>query len=481
MYKYRMITYKRKKKRNCTKRSTKQSTKQRQRGGVTVEKKQNYYLIKNANGHEHFIKKANIRKYEKYFNGVNLDKSIQESLLASLLKDMGVDSEHRLQVMIDKIITDQFKFEVECDKKKKKDWVDCNGNCVKSLKKLVEKEINSTAYMIRTLSKSTLWHDKKNNSNPITFKSRDNQTLNGKWSSDSKNIIIDINPTYTSNTPRLIMGFGPSASGKTYWAQNFIDIFSQIENFPKLFISIDGGIYRETSMVYQMIINTVKKTCIGGLGNLVPSMGTGIFKASIVKESMMNYLNDTQPKFSLYVPETLGGCGWPGSKIGVVKECREVYEKYIDYTNDTNWIGLLIWQHLNNSECTYSNELKCEGCTESGTRRQYNEGKIYSDDAYKHAIQKGYKHIIGQSYKDNSAETSVLGAPGGRFIIHNVGRATHIENSKPTSNTTQILDVTNDASNVLSIKISDDDNIRKYKYTYRTATEKVVKTELLLA
>mgnify|MGYP001616296616 CR=1 FL=1 len=47
------------------------------------------------------------------------------------------------------------------------------------------------------------------------------------------------------------MGFGPSASGKSYWTKNIIKIFCKIyDNYPDTFISVDGGIYRETSKIY---------------------------------------------------------------------------------------------------------------------------------------------------------------------------------------------------------------------------------------
>jgi hypothetical protein len=42
------------------------------------------------------------------------------------------------------------------------------------------------------------------------------------------------------------MGIGPSASGKTYFAKTIITMLSNTDlYFPKSFLSIDGGIYRE--------------------------------------------------------------------------------------------------------------------------------------------------------------------------------------------------------------------------------------------
>ena len=470
-----MITYKYK--HNKHKRHTR-----RKGGKASIDKRTGVYVV-NRDTTKYFIHLSNLRKYENYFNGVNIDTTLSAKLLKTLLNAMNFDNEYNLQIEIDKIITSNFPFEIDCDRQKKTTWKNCNGYCIKTLQRLVTIEINSTAYMLRTFSKSMLWAADKSKKHPVSFTCDNIDILTGIWKDDYKKIKITIDEKYNSTHIRLIMGFGPSAAGKTYWAQNFINIFSQLNNFPKLFVSIDGGIYRETSMVYQMIINTVKKTCIGGLSNLVADIGDGIFKSGTIKKNMMEYLNDISQKFSLYVPETLGGCGWPGSsKISMLKKCNEVYDPYINYTGDNEWIGLLIWQHLFKDNCIYSDEFKCEGCNASGTRRQYNEGKKYSSNAYTHAIEKGYKHVTGVSYKTTDPDQDIFkGAPGGKFIIHNTGRATHkASNGKSTSNTTQILDISNQP-NKLSTQIKNKTNSDMYNYIYKTATLPIIKTQLSLA
>ena len=69
--------------------------------------------------------------------------------------------------------------------------------------------------------------------------------------------------------PKLIMGFGPSASGKTYCAKSIIKILKSTDgNFPSVFMTIDGGIYREESIIYQLIINSLKYHKLAGLNNM---------------------------------------------------------------------------------------------------------------------------------------------------------------------------------------------------------------------
>lgn len=301
--------------------------------------------------------------------------------------------------------------------------------------------------MIYTISKSLLIANKSQNSPPILFIW--NKELTGEWKNDQSLITLKINDYYLAPKLRLIMGFGPSAANKTYWAQTLINLFSTTPNFPKLFLSIDGGLYRETSMVYQMIIRTVKKTCITGFEDLVSSKAeNGIFNANIVKNNIFNYLNKYNLRISLYVPETLGKCGWTVATLaGATKKCNTEYQKYIELTNDRNWIGAFIWQHKSGSECSFEDAFKCKGCIESGTSREKNEGKKYSSMAYDHSIHKGIKHIMN--------------APGGCFKIHNTGG----RKFNSLFNKTTIEDVT-PSSNELSRILSTQENSTKYNYVY---------------
>jgi hypothetical protein len=71
-----------------------------------------------------------------------------------------------------------------------------------------------------------------------------------------------------------------------------------------------------------------------------------------------------------------------------------------------NWIALFIYQHKTGSNCPYSIDYKCIGCTRSGQSRELEEGKQYSSGAYNHSIRK-IKHIFNTI--------------GPIFVIHNTG------------------------------------------------------------
>ena len=88
------------------------------------------------------------------------------------------------------------------------------------------------------------------------------------------------------------MGLGPSAAGKTFWAKNVIKLMGKANNnFPRSFLSVDGGLVRELSYVYQDIIRALAKhPKIDGLNNLVSSgwdpFHKSLFKAGHVKKSV---------------------------------------------------------------------------------------------------------------------------------------------------------------------------------------------------
>ena len=208
------------------------------------------------------------------------------------------------------------------------------------------------------------------------------------------------------------MGFGPSASGKTYCAKTIIKMLCKNDkDFPKSFLSIDGGIYREKSYIYQKLISLIKTRKFKGLKNLVLSSLNlkislkgvekrhTLFDSGIVKKKVIEYLRSQSKPTSLYVPETLGGC---------LLDCSNVYKKYIEIADDSkSWIGLLIWQHKTHNECNFMEGYTCKGCTESGTEREKSEGKIYSSSAWQNSMNNGRYHMKI--------------APGGRYEIHNGG------------------------------------------------------------
>ena len=277
----------------------------------------------------------------------------------------------------------------------KKKWKNCDKKCFNQLYNLINNEINSTAYMLRLLSNSII--STENQSIELEYNKK---YLTGFWEKDYQN--ISIRKLGNNKTNRLIFGFGPSASGKTYWAENIIKLFSLSNpDFPRTFISIDGGLYRELSETYQFIINNLNKNDIGGFSNLVTAGFGGsksLFISSLIKKSMIKFLN-TQENISLYIPNTLGGCykNW----------CISDYKPYIDIVKDEKWIGLLIFQHKTGLECPYRDKYRCVGCTESGKNRETKEGKKYSSTAYNMSMKNGF--------------SAIMRAPGGIFQIHNTG------------------------------------------------------------
>lgn len=283
---------------------------------------------------------------------------------------------------------------------------DKNTSCGTSLSQMVDEEIRSTVYMLRLIYKS-IKPEIINDTILFSIDENDKQYLTGKWENDSKYINLNIQ----ANKPRLIMGFGPSASGKTFNTETIIKLLSKLEDkFPKMFLTIDGGIAREQSMTYQYIIHEIHNKGYAGLSGLVNAIPSfGIFNSDTVKQQLLNYLQIQKSKgnkISLYVPETLGGC----------LSCDSKYKKYIDYTGDKQWIGLNIWQHKTGGECikdaNYPEIYRCKGCTESGKDREIQEGKKYSNSQWQ------------TSYNNGQREMKKAG--GGCYEIHNTGRMDHI-------------------------------------------------------
>lgn len=295
----------------------------------------------------------------------------------------------------------------ECDILFKKKWEICGKDCFKNLQQLISKEIASTAYMLRLLTNSVITIDSEIK---LIFEYND-QPLTGVWKEDCYKFTVK---KMENKDSRLIMGFGPSASGKTYWAKNIIKILYNSNNdFPKGFVTVDGGIAREFSEMYQFIIKTLENTKLGGFFNLVTAgMGRtkSLFKASKIKKSMIKFLKipRNKKKISLYVPITLGSC--------LKRFCYSSYEPFIKITGDNKWIGLLIYQHRKGLECPYKEKYRCVGCTESGKSRENTEGKKYSSKAYNNSMTNG-RYAVEKSI-------------GGKIVIHNSGGYKYKNNGK---------------------------------------------------
>ena len=298
-----------------------------------------------------------------------------------------------------------------------KKWIDCNGKCFELSKSFMRAEVKSTLYHLILLGNSFISFDEKQNKMKFIFKGSIDK-ITGRWEEDMKyfNLHEDTFGNTEGENGRLIMGFGPSAAGKTYWAENIIKILNKLESgssnkFPTKFLSIDGGIQRESCVSYQIIKYFAKKMCkpgeIVGFSNLMASgikkmLGTSIFNSDNIKKEMANYLQiKTQPKPNLYVPHTLGEC-----KISPRNLCKKLnYSIYTDITKDEKWVALLIWQHL--EECPYKDNFKCVGCKNSGEAREIHEGKKYSSGSYKTSMKHGNEQLIK--------------APGNKIKIHNSG------------------------------------------------------------
>lgn len=298
-----------------------------------------------------------------------------------------------------------------------KKWVVCKATCYNIASNAINKEMYSTAYMLRVLSNSLISNNKADQKLYISYENKaevgePGNMLTGKWNSDSKYFTIKKIGRGNNKSSRLIMGFGPSASGKTYWAQNIIKLLNNnIESFPSTFFTIDGGDYRSLSYIYQIIIESAKNKGLGGVENLVLAgisvTSKNIFDSNIIKKQIIQYLSLSQkqdpPLFiSLYVPETLGDCGMMRPK-----SCNKKIKEYMNLTNDNDWVGLMIYQHKTSEECPYDLEYQCTGTTSSGKTRESVEGKKYSNSSFQHSMNQGLK------------EAST--APNLRFIIHNSG------------------------------------------------------------
>ena len=363
-------------------------------------------------------------------------------------------------------------------KSNSKPWVECKrvdiikNNCYTILNKLIIDEVDSTAYMLRVIKNSIITistsedkefmnktklfsfypnmntcletekdiygYEEEETSmsggaipfakavnkiidNNNSFKNLVNLTIRsnitGKWKDDYCKFKLNL---LHSKSAKLILAFGPSASGKTFSCKKIIEILNTINPiFPSQFATIDGGIARESSIIYKMIISCITHYCKEGISNLDKNnlhsrlrKNTAILPSLFpkVKKKVFNYFlflkNNSPPQkpfiINLYVPLTLASC--------TILQCKTQYQKYIDLTGNMKWIGLNIWQHKKASDCNYIkyDDLKCTGCKESGEARERKEGKKYSSSNWQSSYNMGLKEIMN-TY-------------GSRYDIHNSGR-----------------------------------------------------------
>ena len=315
---------------------------------------------------------------KNYFSNVTMKNINKNELLKMLffLNDTGK-----------KFILDLNNLKIFGESKPTEQWKKCQGPCSQLIKQYLDLEVSSTVFMIRLFSYSFVKSPTSTNSEKVYFsyENENNEPLTGKWIDDKK--YFKLISTYEGK-PRLILGFGPSASGKTFWTKTIISLFKEkFQNFPEIFLSIDGGIAREVSIIYQIVIHQIKLSSFSGLKNLVnASIFTSLpnlFDSEKIKKKMIDYLKQNEP-MSMYVPLTLGGCAM---------DCKKSYQPYLDITRDESWIGLLIYQHKIQEECNFKEGFQCKSTTVSGKQRQIQQGKKYSNSAYSFSMKNGMVHM----------------------------------------------------------------------------------------
>jgi len=367
-----------------------------------------------------YLAKVNIENY-KTTNPTLMTDILNQDIFNFTLAKNAVDSV--IQGIIDR------------DKSKKRKhadgiWTYCTGGCVSELAKLINKELKSTAFILRFMSNSTIDITADddtglNGEHPLTFiyNNPSGKQVTGIWENDKE--LFDLKPLDLRKgaNARFIAGLGPSAAGKTYWAKNAIKLLGETDpTFPKSFLSIDGGAAREFSVVYQDIIQALESHPeIGGFKNLVSAgwdpIHTSLFSAGKAKKSAIAYLKEQKKKnngkalVSLYVPETLGN---------PLENSKKKLDKFVEATGDYRWIGLYIWQgvtpkkdkvwvdKIKKQYPALANEnIEAKSTTVSGQSREKTEGKLYSSSAY------------GTSKTHGLAMMKI--APGARIDIHNSG------------------------------------------------------------
>ena len=381
----------------------------------------------------------------RYFQNLDLPASVQANLMGRLnlqLAPLSKAVQYALQIS-----TKQME---ECTAKQAKqarqgtsigdEWKKCEGTCNTLITDAVNQEIGSTAFMLKLLADSVIRPDGKQHRlkiglDPSFFEKEKGKRANtsasdstsscrlltGRWKDDAPFLRLVL-PTFKDpekpTSGRLVMGFGPSASGKTYWAKTILGLLAQADdNFPDVFFAVDGGLVRESSAVYQLATEMAHCAGLAGFKNL----HAGMFVTGDIKHSMERYLlaESRRVPVSLYVPETLGKCEFmvKGRTVPLIRPCEEYLKTFLDITRDDKWIGLLLWQHATAADHTKDTEFlkeypgaeyQCAGCMESGKEREKAEGKPYEGHVYAQSMKNGRKYM-GM-------------APGGRYEIHNAGR-----------------------------------------------------------
>ena len=272
-------------------------------------------------------------------------------------------------------------------------WVNCP--CIK-FQEVWKKECLSTTYMVRLICKSCKYLRLNEDGDPTIQQPRlivYNPTQD--WADCKHNVLLRVG----DQTRRVIMGLGPSGCGKSTIAIQLFGCHKEIEYV----WFIDGGISREESIAWRSAVLSVDKSSgIEGIANLY-KMFHRIRKS---KDDVFDFIKLF--KVSMYIPETLAGFNAANSMMAttIARSYRANIRKYKIY--DADWIGLLIFQHLNSStrNCPFPEGYKCSGCNIKAKEREKSEGKMYSSNAYNASLVIGFNTIM----KSNK-----------QYIIHNSG------------------------------------------------------------
>jgi len=316
---------------------------------------------------------------------------------------------------------------MKCDKQKH-----CDSAALHYLWRI---ERESTIYMLRILN---MGYISKDNTRPLIINidltypgsvSVEDARLTGIWSKDNPHVTLELATTGGGIT--FVLASGPTGAGKTFMGKQICEKLG----LPPM-ISIDGGIYRDCSIVYQIIKHVLHEKGWAGMRNLVftstlekihsvprllriswTKFFEGIFDTEKVKNLVYQYLvyqrglKKIKINFPIYVPDTLSFT----PSMNDYKDFLALtgYNRSGLSNEGMNIINAMIYQHWEGGEkCPLPFPQRCVGCLASGRAREIREGKKYPDnpDSYN----KGVKNSLAILF-DESNEFMT------RIFIHNTG------------------------------------------------------------
>ena len=227
-------------------------------------------------------------------------------------------------------------------------WIPCTSDCMNFLSALVNNEFDQTWYHLCLLNYS-IFTEENEACCMLSF----SHPLTGKWEKDQHYLIIKfgkIGPRgFEEQTDSYYVPVcGPSAVGKTYMSRQMLPLLSILNNYKHLiFLSIDGGIARETSLIYDLT-KVLSWKYSGGLKNLGSALGiksksvrsamdsrmvrqgdkVKVFNTDIIKNSQRDFLK-RQDGICILHPETFVGFEWRWKEEDRVdKRFKDTVEKW---------------------------------------------------------------------------------------------------------------------------------------------------------